>query len=351
MPTQSRRGSQRRRATSFRNRRRPRRGGSNASDNVEALSPTVCGNGTYPAPIQDVMLFEGESLGAAAKTKVLGGHKIQAGGGNDATRTSWFAQHFLPYVMEQIDAGVDAMHIVKNMVRAWNKHNTTKKQRLTEKTATRMLYDFASTNRQNRGGRMLVPTTWPRASSVARTASRRRPRGHHRRHQRRQGGGGEYDMASAPAPTPNNALAACPTNTTSLPYNYDNYYRFRGNNGNSAVFGASIPKNIGQRVQNWFNGQSTLFQPAFTDIMHQNKAQLSCVGTSCDVTTLPTLANATESIPAPHGIQLTGRLFDVDNDPITFENYDTPHQRAGGAPRRRRRTGRTPSTQRRSRRQ
>ena len=111
------------------------------------------------------------------------------------------------------------------------------------------------------------------------------------------------------------------------------------NNGNSAVFGASIPKNIGQWVQN--RPLAVDLVPACIYGYHASNRPNCPVREKLRCHNITSAENATESIPAPHGVQLTGRLFDGNNDPINFDNYDTPHQRAGGAPRRRRRTGRT----------
>ena len=92
------------------------RGGSNASDNVEALVAKTCH--AYPEPIQHVI------TGQDLVQQNRGGVPYQIGAGRasrDASRASWFTTRFIPALTARIEAGDTPGVLVSYMLRTWNR--------------------------------------------------------------------------------------------------------------------------------------------------------------------------------------------------------------------------------------
>jgi hypothetical protein len=138
---------------------------------------------------------------------------------------------------------------------------------------------------------------------------------------------------------------SCANNTVpSQPYNYDAFSRFRGSIAGSY---ATVPTNAYQKLNNWFQGETTLMVPSENSAMNQNRplyfthaADMQAVGGN-----VPDLTSATFTA----GDGMSRNIFaDRQPDPQKF-NMKFSRTGAGGAQRRRasmQRRRRSPKTRR-----
>ena len=94
-----------------------------------------------------------------------------------------------------------------------------------------------------------------------------------------------------------NLQGPCPNTTTTIPHDHDSYYRWRGNEGNSNVFGSSVPSNAFQRASDWFNGKSTILTPSKFDAGVQDQARYFTNDGNGALTGMPSMKNATVEVP------------------------------------------------------
>ena len=94
-----------------------------------------------------------------------------------------------------------------------------------------------------------------------------------------------------------NLQGACPNTTSTIPHDQDSYYRWRGNEGNSNVFGTSVPANAFQRASDWFNGKSTLLTPNRFDAGVQDQARYFTNEGNGAITGMPSMTNKTVEVP------------------------------------------------------
>ena len=95
----------------------------------------------------------------------------------------------------------------------------------------------------------------------------------------------------------NNLQGPCPNTTSTIPHDHDSYYRWRGNEGNSNVFGSSVPSNAFQRASDWFNGKSTILTPSKFDAGVQNQARYFTNEGNGALTGMPKMMNNTVEVP------------------------------------------------------
>ena len=279
------------------------RGGSNASARVEQLSSTKCNSENplrYPDPVKSVMTnsFRNRNLGVS--------YKIMSGGGKSQSN-NWFVSYFLPEIVQHVEDGKSPSKIVQEMMKLWNK-NHSKEYRITKKVATQMLYDFADANRKHKGGDVVIPLRWVTNKSSKKV---------------KQTGGN-----SNPVDNSVNTNESCPVTQSTLPYDNDNYWRLRENSSN-----ASIPRNLFQRTDDWFNGKTTIFTPSHDDITNHSGVKYQCNSSDCSGSTMPKLDNELVSIRDPLN-ELSGsssfKLFAENQSGNTSPNqYLLPLSRAG----------------------
>lgn len=110
------------------------------------------------------------------------------------------------------------------------------------------------------GGRRRVGR---RRVSIRRRATAASRRATMRRQHRVQQGGGNPGTGQQ---------LGCSMSTNYAPYNFDNYDQWRGNAGGStALSGATIPQNPLQKMSNWVEGKTTIFNPGTKDPTVQNQ--------------------------------------------------------------------------------
>ena len=121
-----------------------------------------------------------------------------------------------------------------------------------------------------------------------------------------QAGGGDAAKAAASSSASTTTSAAsggdnlqgsCPNTTSTIPHDHDSYYRWRGNEGNSNVFGSSVPSNAFQRASDWFNGKSTILTPSKFDAGVQDQARYFTSDGNGALTGMPSMKNATVEVP------------------------------------------------------
>ena len=278
---------------SSRKKRTMQKGGSNASARVEHLSGTKCNANNplrYPEPVKCVMTnsFRNRNLGTTYRT--------MSGGGRSKTSTNWFVSNFLPEIVNNVETGKSPSQIVQVMLKKWNA-NHSKKYHITKKIATQMLYDFADANRKHKGGDIVIPLRWITNNKSSKKIKQR---------------GGTL------------ANQSCPVTQSTLPYNYDNYWRPRENSSN-----ASVPRNMFQKTDDWWNGNKTIFTPSYSDITNHASVHYKCNSSDCSGAQVPKLENATTILQDPIGASTEVKLFSepvVDNTP---NKYILPLSRAG----------------------
>ena len=94
-----------------------------------------------------------------------------------------------------------------------------------------------------------------------------------------------------------NLQGSCPNTTSTIPHDHDSYYRWRGNEGNSNVFGSSVPSNAFQRASDWFNGKSTILTPSKFDAGVQDQARYFTSDGNGALTGMPSMMNRTVEVP------------------------------------------------------
>jgi len=145
-----------------------------------------------------------------------------------------------------------------------------------------------------------------------------------------QAGGGDNGSSG-------NALqGSCPNTNSFIPNDSDNYYRWRGNEGDSNAFGSSVPSNFFQDTSDWFNGKKTIFTPSKFDASAQNEARYFTDKGNGAMLNMPKLMN--KKVEVPMGIlgTETDRAA-IFNNPYRNENAEhnlLPLFRAGRKKRR-----------------
>lgn len=120
-----------------------------------------------------------------------------------------------------------------------------------------------------------------------------------------QAGGGDAAKAAASSSASTTSAASggdnlqgpCPNTTSTIPHDQDSYYRWRGNEGNSNVFGSSVPSNAFQRASDWFNGKSTILTPSKFDAGVQDQARYFTNDGNSALTGMPSMMNRTVEVP------------------------------------------------------
>ena len=103
-----------------------------------------------------------------------------------------------------------------------------------------------------------------------------------------QAGGGEESSAMQ---------GSCPNTTSFIQSDHDNYYRWRGNEGDSNAFGSSVPSNFFQDTSDWFNGKNTIFTPSKFDASAQNEARYFTDKGNGAMLNMPKLMNKKVEVP------------------------------------------------------
>ena len=180
-----------------------------------------------------------------------------------------------------------------------------------------------STRRRSRATR-------PQTAPTARPRSTRRPR-RTRTHEPNQ------RTSSRSRSQKGGDASPCAHDTNYAPYNYDSFYRWRGNSGDSVpVTGATVPMNAGQRFYNWFNGKSTLFTPTAFDSTSQHKVQYQSQNAQMPAQAFPSLSEVQAQRPGMNGKLQSYSPFKTISDDIGMRvSQLTPMARAGGRKRRR----------------
>lgn len=164
-----------------------------------------------------------------------------------------------------------------------------------------------------------------------------------------QHGGGDVDYSNATtvdptaATTADTATLACSgSDTLTSPYNYDSFGRVRGNYGGSY---ASVPSNAFQKVNNWFQGETTLLTPNENSYMNQNAANYFSKG--------PDIGALGGTIPDLSSAQFdTSHVQDGSSQPVFADRQAIPNKfniqfsRSGAGGSRRRRNSRRQSARR-----
>lgn len=110
-----------------------------------------------------------------------------------------------------------------------------------------------------------------------------------------QAGGGEDGSSSSAM------QGSCQNTNTFIPHDSDNYYRWRGNEGDSNAFGSNVPSNFIQDTSDWFNGKKTLFTPSKFDANVQNEARYFTDKGNGAMMNMPKFMN--KQVEVPMGIQ------------------------------------------------
>ena len=103
--------------------------------------------------------------------------------------------------------------------------------------------------------------------------------------------------ATPSASATNNLQGSCSNTSSFIPHDHDSYYRWRGNEGDSNVFGTSVPSNAFQNTSDWFNGKSTLLTPSKFDAGVQDQARYFTNNGNGALTGMPSMQNATVEVP------------------------------------------------------
>lgn len=135
------------------------------------------------------------------------------------------------------------------------------------------------------------------------------------------------------ATTPALTAACNDSHSFAAPYTYDSFGHWRGNGSGS---GGGIPATTTEKLNNWFQGETTLFTPSESSHMNQDKAQmftgavdLKAASTSNDFTT------ATYSIPGSSSSQPDIKIPLFADRKAPPVRHNIPFARAGGARKRR----------------
>lgn len=295
--------------------RSSQRGGSNASSRVEALSPKTCSEFRFPDAIHDVI------TNRARQQNVGKAYQIGAG---RAAPASWFVATFIPALAARVQKGDAPNSLLSYMMRTWNRHATSSSQRLTRAMAMKMLSEFTRANLS--GGapgkaRVVLPIEWFLPDGLA---------------VQRGGAAG---------------AAVCSPTSTTLGHTYDNYYKHRGNFGDSAAPGSSIPQNAYQDVQKWFNGETTLFSPSQSDPVNHSGVQWRTQSQGGNLAAQRVPANFDQTVevnkmlssdgtPCLTKCHATANVFPGARE-YTPNDVRMPTQRAGGTHKNRRRKSRS----------
>ena len=310
-------------------------GGSRASDRVMALAPKDAAGRRapaqlLPAPIRAIM--------AGSSTPALSA-AYQIGAGRGVRRSArrrrasspssssgmWFSSRFLPALATRLAAGDAPEDLVTYMRRTWNRRFRGE-QALTRAMAMDMLRTFAEVNADanvTEASDAMVPVAWLTPS-----------RSHRRRgarHASQRGG----------------ASNSCPPSLSTLPHTYDNFSQHRGNVGDSILTGASIPRTAFQNVTDWFHGKTTLLSTS--DAVTHSGVQFRAGHGGSSAMRIPGNFNQTVQVnqmvdaankPCTNGgpCTVTANVFPAPQ-PVQVADVSMPHQRAGATatPRRRRR--------------
>jgi hypothetical protein len=246
-------------------RKRKQRGGSLASQRVTNLAPKSCEYYDYPSAVAEVMTdtFVSNNESSFHRT---------TGGGKKSTSTNWFTHIFIPDTIKQVNVSKHPTKIIKNMVNRWN--SLKRNPRLKKKDAANMLRELTEVN--YRGGALTsIPLRWisPPLSSNGDVPSPHWV------------GGAESSCASVPAP---------------LDSTQDSYSEYRGTSGDSnKITGSTIPQNSFQKIQNWWEGETTLFSPTRGDVSHNPDLQTSWTNTDSQTirsSSFPSFTNSQYSV-------------------------------------------------------
>lgn len=143
------------------------------------------------------------------------------------------------------------------------------------------------------------------------------------------GGGDESSSSSA-------MQGSCPNSTSFIPNDHDNYYRWRGNEGDSNAFGSSVPSNFFQDTSDWFNGKKTIFTPSKFDASVQNEAHYFTDKGNGAMMNMPKMMN--KKVEVPMGIQgpetVRAAAFNSPYRDVKAEHKVLPLFRAGRKKRR-----------------
>lgn len=323
-------------------------GGSRASDRVMALAPkdAACRRAPaqlFPAPIRAIM--------AGSSTPALSAaYQIGAGRGvrrsarrrhasSSSSSGTWFSSRFLPALATRLAAGDAPEDLVTYMRRTWNRRFRGE-QALTRAMAMDMLRTFAEVNADanvTEASDAMVPVAW-----LTPSRSQTRSRRGRRRSSASQRGG---------------ASNLCPPSLSTLPHTYDNFSQHRGNVGDSILTGASIPRTAFQNVSDWFHGKTTLLSTS--DAVTHSGVQFRAGHGGSRAMRIPGNFNQTVQVnqmvdaankPCTNGgpCTVTANVF-PSPQPVQVADVSMPHQRAGATatPRRRHRRHRSSRTRRR----
>lgn len=301
-------------------RTRKQRGGSLASDNVNALVAKSCSRFAYPAKVRAVM------TASPAHAHSTPPHQ-QSGGGNLANTTSWFYTTFVPHMtraclsLSTTDTLKDTLDEMQAM---WNAEHPHAK--LSKRAAKQMLREFVGANQNTTDAEadedhVNVPLQWMNTATPSST----------------------YNMVGG--------ASNCLYDTNYTVHQNDVYDRYRGNTGGSPPMGATVPQDSFKGLYNWFHGRSTLFAPSTNNPMHQNQVNyLSQSGPNDPIQVAPLNSTVKAQVPVLHGNTESMGVFPASSS-TNYASYtrQTPMARGGGSRRRRGRRGRSVRSGRRGR--
>lgn len=102
---------------------------------------------------------------------------------------------------------------------------------------------------------------------------------------------------------------------TTNPY-YDDVAGYRGNAGDSNMLtGSTAPPSLYQSFLKWFQGESTIFTPSYSDPLNNTGLQLNCQGNSCNSLDVK-YPYPTDSKPVS-----TGNIVTLDSVPVDSDLY------------------------------
>lgn len=280
-------------------RTRKQRGGSIASDNVNALVAKSCSRFMYPTKIKAVML----------NAQMHSSTPQQVGGGAEKAQVSWFYSHFVPYLTRSCTVNTTVEYLVAEMQHLWNTQNP--RTTLSKRVAKQMLREFVmanqnTTNTEAYHNQVNIPLQWMN-ETVEPTST--------------------YEMVGG--------ASNCLYDTNYTVHNNDVYDRYRGNMGGSPPMGATVPANSFTRLYDWFTGKTTIFAPSTSNPTHQNQVQyLSQSGNEpIQVSTLH--AHGDAQVPSTHSTTKRMNVFPTMTDnAVDHSSRNTPLARAGGRRRR-----------------
>ena len=152
------------------------------------------------------------------------------------------------------------------------------------------------------------------------------------------GAGASAGGSAASAASTDTLSGSCSNTSSFIPHDSDSYYRWRGNEGDSNVFGTSVPSNAFQNTSDWFNGKSTLLTPSKFDAGVQDKARYFTDSGKGALTGMPSMKNM--SVEVPTGVEgpntQMAAAFEAPYTSTRSESHDVPLFRAGGRKARRR---------------